>query len=68
MSTSSLPDAIWRKSSHSGTGGDCLEVADGLGRSLPVRDSKMPDGPQLAFAASSWSSFIRAVKAGDLTG
>lgn len=32
---------VWRKSSHSGSGDQCVEVA-ALGRSIAVRDSKNP--------------------------
>ncbi|MFF7700029.1 DUF397 domain-containing protein [Streptomyces lydicus] len=32
-----------------------------------VRDSKDPHGPALAFASSSWSSFVGAVKDGELS-
>lgn len=32
---------VWRKSSHSGSGDQCVEVA-ALGRSVAVRDSKNP--------------------------
>ncbi|GAA1970395.1 DUF397 domain-containing protein [Kitasatospora viridis] len=57
----------WRKSSYSGAGGNnCVEVADGLTSLLPVRDSKDPNGPALTFAADAWSSFVSALKAGDL--
>ncbi len=53
----------WRKSSYSGgDGGDCLEVADGVPGAVPVRDSKNPTGPALAFEAVAWSSFVDAVK------
>ncbi|OII68090.1 DUF397 domain-containing protein [Streptomyces sp. CC77] len=61
METSSFE---WRKSSHSGgSGGNCLEVADGHPGMVPVRDSKAPDGPKLAFRADSWSVFVAHVKA-----
>ncbi|WP_405880450.1 DUF397 domain-containing protein [Streptomyces sp. NBC_01136] len=54
----------WRKSSYSNQeGGDCLEVADGIPGIVPVRDSKAPDGPALAFAADSWAAFIGDLKA-----
>ncbi|MGW7553472.1 DUF397 domain-containing protein [Streptomyces rimosus] len=55
----------WRKSTHSGGQGECLEIADGLpaGSPVPVRDSKHPDGPHLLFPAPAWSAFIACVKA-----
>ncbi|MEU4178566.1 DUF397 domain-containing protein [Streptomyces sp. NPDC026589] len=56
----------WRKSSYSGGGGgDCLEVADGH-TTVPVRDSKTPAGPAVAFSADGWSSFVTAIKDGRL--
>ncbi|MFF7410706.1 DUF397 domain-containing protein [Streptomyces lydicus] len=59
----------WRKSSYSnGEGAECIEVADGQPGAVPVRDSKNPHGPALVFPASRWSSFIAAVKGGELGG
>ncbi|AUY47679.1 DUF397 domain-containing protein [Streptomyces sp. CB01881] len=60
-----LKDARWRKSSFSGGGGACVEVADGFPGVMPVRDSKDPDGPALLFPASAWQSFVAAVRVGD---
>ncbi|HEV7648581.1 MAG TPA: DUF397 domain-containing protein [Actinophytocola sp.] len=34
----------WRKSSFSGSGGDCVEIRQDL---AVLRDSKTPDGPAL---------------------
>ncbi|QHC20665.1 DUF397 domain-containing protein [Streptomyces sp. GS7] len=60
-----LNNAAWRKSSYSnGSGGECVEVADGLPGIVPVRDSKDPQGPALVFSAAGWSSFVSAVKGG----
>ncbi|MGW2375438.1 MULTISPECIES: helix-turn-helix domain-containing protein [Kitasatospora] len=56
----------WMKSSYSNGGGDCVEVAPGLPGVLPVRDSKDPDGPQLAFGMDAWQSFIAGIKSGEL--
>jgi hypothetical protein len=59
-----LEVARWRKSTHSGGGGnECLEVADGHPTLVPVRDSKNPHGPKLVFRAEAWSSFVDGVKA-----
>ncbi len=55
----------WRASSHSNSeGGSCLEVLDGHPAGVPVRDSKVPDGPALVFGAGAWSPFVSALKAG----
>ncbi|GAA2711098.1 MULTISPECIES: DUF397 domain-containing protein [Streptomyces] len=63
---STTPDLTtgWRKSSHSnGDNGMCLEVADGIPGTVPVRDSKTaPEGPALVFPAGAWAAFVRAVK------
>ncbi|MET8416091.1 DUF397 domain-containing protein [Streptomyces sp. NPDC005134] len=58
-----LEVATWRKSTYSGgDGGDCLEVADGHSDIIPVRDSKVPDGPALVFRTAAWSSFVSDLK------
>ncbi|MDT3397931.1 DUF397 domain-containing protein [Streptomyces sp. B1866] len=60
-----LSAARWRKSSYSdGNGGHCVEVADGFGGAVPVRDSKNPHGPALIVPAPAWTAFIGQVKAG----
>ncbi|WP_371515375.1 DUF397 domain-containing protein [Kitasatospora sp. NBC_01300] len=53
----------WRKSSHSGDQGNCIEVDDA--HPGHVRDSKDPDGPVLVFPADAWSAFLTGVRAGD---
>lgn len=58
--------ASWRKSSYSGgSNGDCVEVGFGIPSAVPVRDSKTPEGPALAFEAAAWSAFVAGVKAGE---
>ncbi|KIZ17931.1 DUF397 domain-containing protein [Streptomyces natalensis] len=55
----------WFKSSYSGNGGQCIEVASNIPGVVPVRDSKDPNGPALTFEPSAWSSFVSAAKAGE---
>lgn len=60
-----LEVATWRKSSYSGgDGGNCLEVADGHPGVVPVRDSKVTDGPALLFRSEAWDSFVADLKRG----
>ncbi|MFK0116930.1 DUF397 domain-containing protein [Streptomyces sp. NPDC090994] len=57
----------WRKSSYSNDqAGSCLEVLDGWDGGVPVRDSKVPDGPALVFRPSQWTAFVGAVRDGGL--
>ena len=54
----------WRKSSYSGdNGGACVEVGT-FGPAVAIRDSNHPDGPQLAFSASTWRAFAEQLKTG----
>ncbi|MEU6413555.1 DUF397 domain-containing protein [Microbispora sp. NPDC046933] len=57
--------AIWRKSSFSGSGNNCVEVATNLPGLVVVRDSKDRSGPVLAFTPSDWTAFITGVKSGE---
>ncbi|MFC9972585.1 DUF397 domain-containing protein [Spirillospora sp. NPDC127200] len=57
---------VWRKSSHSGTGGqsDCVEVAD-LEGNIGVRDSRNVGGPHLLLDAAGWRAFVGGIKCGE---
>ncbi|MFJ6697674.1 DUF397 domain-containing protein [Streptomyces sp. NPDC091272] len=58
-----LTTAQWRKSSYSnGEGGSCVEVSDDLPGLVPVRDSKVQDGPVLMFRANVWGPFVDSLK------
>ncbi|OKK25159.1 hypothetical protein AMK09_03055 [Streptomyces sp. CB02488] len=58
-----LTTAIWRKSSYSGaSGGDCLEVLEGVPAVVPVRDSKVSDGAVLMFPVAAWQSFVNDLR------
>jgi hypothetical protein len=60
----SNPQLAWRKSTFSGTGDNCVEVADLPDGGAAVRDSKDQAGPVLRFTASEWDAFRKGVKAG----
>ncbi|MFI2650898.1 MULTISPECIES: DUF397 domain-containing protein [Micromonospora] len=49
----------WRKSSHSGDEGACVEMAL-LPEAVAVRDSKDPTGPVLLFPPAAWAAFTGA--------
>ncbi|GAA4413646.1 DUF397 domain-containing protein [Actinokineospora soli] len=70
------PGTRWRKSSFSGTNGDCVEVAwhrssfSGTNGNcvevahtdpIAVRDSKNPTGGQLRLQPTAWAGFLAAV-------
>ncbi|MFJ2742204.1 DUF397 domain-containing protein [Streptomyces sp. NPDC087440] len=59
----------WYKSSYSSNGGDCVEVATDLDAShgtVPVRDSKVLDGPVLRPTVHAFSALVTGIKSGDL--
>ncbi|MFJ2177407.1 DUF397 domain-containing protein [Streptomyces sp. NPDC087851] len=61
-----VPEEAWRKSSYSGSnGGECVEVADGIAHTVPVRDSKTPEGPHLTFPHATFGAFVHAVRRGE---
>lgn len=63
-----LTSAVWIKSSYSSSsGGECVEFSPTFAPSgvVPVRDSKTPQGPAVAFPTTAWSSFVSAVKHGE---
>ncbi|MEU6096700.1 DUF397 domain-containing protein [Streptomyces sp. NPDC047079] len=52
----------WTKSSYSTGNGACVEVKSPLAAALAVRDSKVPQGPVLAFPAAAWNAFVTSIK------
>lgn len=57
-----LKSAAWRKSSYSNPdGGQCVEVSDDIPGLVPVRDSKVPEGPCVVVGVAAWSMFVRTL-------
>jgi hypothetical protein len=65
MDSTELHHLRWRKSSHSGSGDNCVEVASLPGGGHAVRDSKDPGGPALMFTPDEWTAFIQGVTDGE---
>ncbi|MEU8271309.1 DUF397 domain-containing protein [Sphaerisporangium sp. NPDC049002] len=67
---------VWRKSSRSGDGPNCVEATctdtaqaepEGEWHAPPLyllRDSKLPNGPVIAVTPSEWDVFLNGVKGG----
>ena len=60
-----LTRAAWHKSSFSGSGNACIEVADLGNDHRAVRDSKDPTGPRLTVTVAQWSAFPTGIRAGE---
>ncbi|MFP3991820.1 DUF397 domain-containing protein [Streptomyces sp. E11-3] len=54
----------WTKSSYSTGNGACVEVKSPVLHAIAVRDSKVPEGPAIAFGPDSWNAFIGQVSGG----
>jgi hypothetical protein len=56
----------WAKSSHSGSGDNCVEVAPLPDGGMLMRDSKLGEAsPVLRFTASEWWAFVAGVRDGE---
>jgi hypothetical protein len=52
----------WRKSSYSGSGSNCVEVAFGS-TVVGIQDSKHPEAGHLTLTATAFRSFVNHIKA-----
>jgi hypothetical protein len=63
--------AAWFKSSYSsGSGNNCVEVADlthTVHHAVAIRDSKNPDGPVLLIEPERFAALVESVSNGSLT-
>lgn len=61
MNPHDIPAAAWRKSSHSGDTGECVELAPHL-RRVAVRDSKNPNETALTFSRTEFGTFVAQLR------
>lgn len=57
MSEIRMKHSVWRRSSYSGAGNDCVEIAL-VGGGAAVRDSKATSRGALLFHEKSWTAFL----------
>lgn len=61
MQAPDMSRANWRKSSYSGSNGNCIEAAS-VGSRIVIRDSKAPEDRRLAFPSTTWRAFATDLK------
>jgi len=62
MSADRLENAVWRKSSHSGAQGNCVELTWPEQDEVAVRNSRDPHGPVLVYARTQLVAFLAGVR------
>jgi hypothetical protein len=65
MSADLLVGAAWRKSSHSGYNGNCVELAALDGGGIAMRNSRDPHGPALVYTRAEIAAFVAGIKDGE---
>lgn len=65
MSANTIEGAVWRKATHSGGNGNCVEVAKLASGEVAVRNSRFPDGPALVYTPSEMAAFLEGSKDGE---
>ncbi|WP_433254879.1 DUF397 domain-containing protein [Streptosporangium sp. CA-135522] len=65
MPATDLAGASWRKSRHSNSQGNCVELAELSDGSVAVRNSRFPDGPALIYTRDEIRALVLGVKDGE---
>jgi hypothetical protein len=60
-----LNHAQWQKSSRSGAGNACVEVAVLADGNRAIRDSKNRSGPVLTLDPTAWTAFTSRIRTGE---
>jgi Domain of unknown function (DUF397) len=64
LSDAERADLIWVKAQHSGSNGQCVEIASAAGR-IAIRDSKDPNGPILVYTPGEFKAFLHGAQNGE---
>ncbi|MFD4832904.1 DUF397 domain-containing protein [Streptomyces uncialis] len=69
MTRTDIPEQDWTSSSYSqSNGGECVEWAPEYASAtgaVPVRDSKLSDGPVLIFTSGAFAGLVTLARDGD---
>ncbi len=65
MPASDLDGVRWRKSIHSNSTGNCVELAELPDGDIAVRNSRFPEGPALIYTRDEIRALVMGVKDGE---
>jgi hypothetical protein len=65
MPAAALTGVLWRKSIHSNSTGNCVELAELPDGAIAVRNSRFPEGPALIYTRDEIRALVLGVKDGE---
>jgi len=68
MPATDIVGVAWRKSVHSNSQGNCVELAQLPDGGVAVRNSRFPSGPALIYTRDEIKALILGVKDGEFDG
>ncbi|MEW9527777.1 DUF397 domain-containing protein [Microbispora sp. NPDC049125] len=68
MPATDLAGVTWRKSAHSNSTGNCVELAELPDGGVAVRNSRYPEGPALIYTRDEIRALVLGVKDGEFDG
>lgn len=65
LPATTLPGTTWRRSTHSGALGNCVELTELHDGAVAMRNSRDPGGPALVYTRSEIAAFLAGAKDGE---
>jgi hypothetical protein len=65
MAAAEIHDAVWQKSRHSNSQGNCVELAKLPDGGVAMRNSRFPDGPALIYTRAEIEALLLGAKDGE---